>query len=217
MEPKAPSLSPRCCPLSPPGWGDTREGCPLPSTCGEPWLRPAAWTTPRLGRGCRVELAGSGPVSHRSPRRRWGGSGPPSTAPALGGPLPDTRRTRSAGGADSAPPACTHALGPASAWGGGQHLQTVGIRPRLASPVPPNLSQCPQHPQSLSVNRSLSVLLTPVLVAVGRARRSGGVLRSEETRTRVCGVMAGGGGTGDLGAVCHTCFVYHTCTVRLHI
>lgn len=104
-------------------------------------------------------------MSHRSPRRRWGGSGAPSAAPALGGPSPILVGPVLPGGR----PTRRRLLAP-TPWdrrrlgAGGQHLQSAGIRPRLASPVPPSLSQCRQHPQFLSVSRSLSVLLPPVLV-----------------------------------------------------
>lgn len=93
-------------------------------------------------------------MSHRSPRRRRGGPGAPSAAPALGGPSPVPGRTRSAGGEpDFTPLACTHAPGPAPAWWGGRGSTH---RPRRSAPVwllqsLPVCLSAPQHPLSLPV------------------------------------------------------------------
>uniref|UniRef100_A0A8C3VB33 Cadherin EGF LAG seven-pass G-type receptor 2 n=1 Tax=Catharus ustulatus TaxID=91951 RepID=A0A8C3VB33_CATUS len=99
---EGPQPQPQLLPSLPPGWGDTREGgrvAPFHPHAARPGCPPCVCVgNPRLGHRCRVEPAGSGPVSHRSPRRRRGGPGAPSAAPALGGPSPVPGRTRSAGG-----------------------------------------------------------------------------------------------------------------------
>lgn len=232
---EGPQSQPQLLPAPPPGWSDTGEGCPLPCPCREPWLRPAAcaWAAPRLGRGCRVETAGSGPVSHRSPRRRWGVPALQAPPRRWGAPPRYSSDPFCRGGPDSAPPACTHALGPASAWGGGPASTDRG------DSAPSSLSSpfqfVPVPPASpVPLRRSLSGLLPPVLVRWDEPGDQEGCYGVKGTRTRVCG--AGGGGTGGLGAVmshvlcvphmycvftqmisvlCHTRPLFHTCVLRV--
>lgn len=165
--------------------------------------------------------------------------------PRRGGPLPGTRPTRSAGGGlDSAPPARTHAPGTAPAWGvaaptdRGDPPSSSFPSPSQSVPAPVNIP-CPSQfapvPPSISSSSqpgpvAPSLFYCPRCWCGGTSPGIGGVPRSEETRTPVCGVTAGGGDTGGSGergcvtsAVCVThvlcvythdlCAVSHTCSV----
>lgn len=195
--------------------------------------RCSAWETPgrpRLSGG----TGGERPSESPEPPAEAGGFRRSKRPPGAGGPLPRTRRTRSAGAGRWLRAACLHPrdrrrLG---RRGGGAATTDHGDPPPSSfsslsqsvpapptSPVPPS---APQHPQSLSAwfGRSQSVLLPPVLVrwdeAGDRGGEGGDVARSEGRWTSVCGVTAGGGNTEALGDVCHTCCMCHTCAGRLH-
>uniref|UniRef100_A0A8C3RDC2 Cadherin EGF LAG seven-pass G-type receptor 2 n=1 Tax=Cyanoderma ruficeps TaxID=181631 RepID=A0A8C3RDC2_9PASS len=124
---------------------------------------------PRLDRGCRVEPVGSGPVSHGSPRRRWWGSGAPSTAPALGSPSPVPVGPVLPGGCRLRAAFLHPRPGTGAGLGrGGRHRRTAGIWPCLASPVRPSLSQRPPTspvPPSLSQCPSIPTPSRPGPVA----------------------------------------------------
>lgn len=184
MGPRAPSLSPSCCP-APLRGGVThgREDRSLSSPRREAWLSPLRVRgKPPAGPQVSGGTGGERPRESPQPPAEAGGSRRSKHRPGTGGPLPGTRSDPFRRRGARLHAACLHprpGTGAGLVGWEGQHPQTAGILPRLASPVPPSLSQrsatspvslclsqCPQHLQSLSAwsSRSQSILLPPVLV-----------------------------------------------------